>query len=157
VSSPRGARVRIPPVLIFAGGLLVSWALHQGLPFEIDGAGASPIQKAVGATLLSAGVLLMAWGIRTLLMARTTILPTGIVRRVVVSGPFRFTRNPIYVAMTAIYLGLAILLNAAWPIVCLPVVLVVLRVAVISREESYLYATFGEAYESYCRHVRRWL
>lgn len=153
----RGARVHVPPPLIFAGGLLASWLLHRRLGFEIDGAGAGSIQRAAGVALIAGGLVLMAWAIRTLLGARTTILPHHPVRQVVTRGPYRFTRNPIYLGMTVIYLGVAALLNAAWPLVLLPFVIVLVTSLVISPEERYLRASFGAEYESYCRRVRRWL
>ena len=156
-AAPRGAAVRLPPPLIFLGGWTAAWLLHRRLPFDIDGRGAGPTQSISGVVIGVAGALLMGWAIRTLLMPRTTILPHGVVRRIVTSGPFRFSRNPIYAGMTAIYAGAALFLNMAWPLLVLPVVLAVVTSLVIVREERYLAAAFGEAYASYCRRVRRWL
>ncbi len=152
-----GASVRLPPVLVFAGGWLAAWALHRRLSFDIDGAGPTPIQIALGASLALGGAVLMGWAIRTLIMARTTIVPHGAVRQLVTHGPFAFTRNPIYLGMTAIYLGAAALANAAWPLVLLPVVLALTGAAVVHREEQYLLERFGAEYAAYCRRVRRWL
>jgi protein-S-isoprenylcysteine O-methyltransferase Ste14 len=76
---------------------------------------------------------------------------------VVESGPYRFSRNPMYVGSTVGYTGLALLFNLAWPVVLLPIVLIVLTVAVILREERYMHARFGPAYETYCARVPRWL
>jgi protein-S-isoprenylcysteine O-methyltransferase Ste14 len=59
--------------------------------------------------------------------------------------------------MTAVYVSVALLANAAWPLVMLPVVLVIAATMVIGREERYLSRTFGEEYSEYCRRVRRWL
>lgn len=72
------------------------------------------------------------------------------------SGPYRFTRNPMYLSMTMIYLGITLLTNMLWPLLLLPFVIVVLQAAVIRREEKYLKEAFGEAYEAYCNRVRRW-
>jgi protein-S-isoprenylcysteine O-methyltransferase Ste14 len=156
-AAPRGARVRLPPPLIFGGGWLAAWALHRRLPFDIDGTGGSAPQTMLGAGLILAGLVLMGWAIRTLLFARTTILPHGVVRQVVTSGPFRFSRNPIYLGMSGIYAGAALVLNMAWPLVMLPVVIAIVTTAVILREERYLTDAFGDAYGSYWRRVRRWL
>jgi protein-S-isoprenylcysteine O-methyltransferase Ste14 len=72
-------------------------------------------------------------------------------------GPYRFTRNPIYLGMTLAYAGLAVLLNLAWPLLVLPGVLVLLVLMVVRREERHLGATFGDAYRDYQRRVRRWI
>ena len=155
--TPGGAAVRLPPPLIFLGGWLAAWGLQQRIEFAIDGAGPNAVQIGIGAALMVTGVFLMGWAIRTLILARTTILPHGAVRQVVTAGPFGFTRNPIYVGMTAMYLGAAALANMAWPLVLLPIVLMVVTATVIEREEHYLSATFGDAYGEYSRRVRRWL
>jgi protein-S-isoprenylcysteine O-methyltransferase Ste14 len=76
---------------------------------------------------------------------------------VVESGPFRYTRNPAYVAFTVAYLGISLLAGSRWPLLLLPVVLVVVDRGVIHREERYLDARFGSDYSGYRRRVRRWL
>ena len=68
-----------------------------------------------------------------------------------------FTRNPMYLGLVFITAGLALLANALWPLVLLPVVIVIVRRAVIDREERYLTAKFGEEYLQYKARVRRWL
>jgi protein-S-isoprenylcysteine O-methyltransferase Ste14 len=153
----RGPGVPYPPPLIFVGGFVVAWLLERQLSFEIDAAGASAVQEALGAAVAIAGLLLAAAGIVTFLRARTAIIPNRSARQLVVTGPYRFTRNPMYLGLTGVYLGLSVLLNLAWPVVVLPVVLLVLRLAVISREERHLRNSFGDQYDAYCRRVRRWL
>ena len=154
LSSPR---IFVPPPLIFVAGWIVAWLLSSRQIFEIDAAGASLLQVALGLILGAGGLLFMVWGGATFIRARTPVVPVRPARVVVTDGPFRFTRNPMYLGFTSAYLGLALLLNQAWPIVVLPLVLVVLRRFVIRREEAHLRAKFGEEYERYCRSVRRWL
>ena len=72
-------------------------------------------------------------------------------------GPYAWSRNPQYVAFAAIYCGAALLMNTLWPFGLLPLVLLAVFVGVIAAEEHYLQATFGPAYEAYCRRVRRWI
>jgi protein-S-isoprenylcysteine O-methyltransferase Ste14 len=155
--APRGARVRVPPPLIFLAGWLAGWVLHRRLPFDIDGGGAGRTQVVLGALLIPGGLLLMGWAITTLLRSRTTLLPHGVVRQVVTAGPYRLSRNPIYLADAAIYVGAALLFNYAWPLLLLPLVLTVLTSVVVSREEQYLRETFGDVYDAYARRVRRWI
>jgi protein-S-isoprenylcysteine O-methyltransferase Ste14 len=76
---------------------------------------------------------------------------------IVTSGPFRFTRNPMYVGLALLTAALGILLDTWWPILLLVPALVFIRVAVIAREEAYLRRRFGAEYEAYMRQVRRWI
>jgi protein-S-isoprenylcysteine O-methyltransferase Ste14 len=138
-------------------GYVVTWALNQRLEFLIDGKGAQVAQVAIGAVVVAAGLGLMGWGMATFWRARVAVMPIRPARQVVTSGPYRLTRNPMYVGLTFLYFGLALLVNWAWPIVLLPIVLVVMNVVVIEREERYLQAAFPEAYGPYSQRVRRWL
>jgi len=84
-------------------------------------------------------------------------MPDRPASRVVSSGPFRFSRNPIYVADTLIYAGVSLVMRMAWPLVILPFVLATLYAFVIRREERYLGEAFGTEYAEYRRRVRRWV
>jgi protein-S-isoprenylcysteine O-methyltransferase Ste14 len=156
-ANPRGPGVRLPPPFIFAAAYLVSWWLDRRLTFEIDGAGAGFRQTLIGMAGLAAGLGLMGWGLVTFIYARTPVVPTRPARQLVRWGPYRYSRNPMYVGITAAYVGLALVTNMAWPLVFLPVALAVLAMSVIAREEQYLRDEFGAEYEDYCRRVRRWI
>lgn len=146
-----------PPPLLFIAGFLLAWWLDTRLEFLIRGAGAAPAQPAIGLLFAAAGLLLMLWGITTFLAARTAVMPMRPARAIVTSGPYRFTRNPMYLGLTIAYVGAAIALNMAWPFVTLPLVLLALRYGVISREERHLHTAFPEQYAAYCDRVRRWI
>jgi len=75
----------------------------------------------------------------------------------VTSGPFRLSRNPMYVARTMLYVGLALLANALWALLMLVPLLVVVQYGVVAREERYLARRFGAAYHAYRARVRCWL
>jgi protein-S-isoprenylcysteine O-methyltransferase Ste14 len=79
------------------------------------------------------------------------------VPRLTTGGPFRYGRNPSYLALTTIYAGIAILRNSLWAILLLPLVLMVIQREVIGREERYLERTFGEEYLAYKARVGRWV
>jgi protein-S-isoprenylcysteine O-methyltransferase Ste14 len=79
------------------------------------------------------------------------------VPRLTTEGPFRYSRNPSYLALTLLYAGIAVLRNSLWAILLLPVVVGVMQREVIGREERYLERTFGEEYVVYKTSVRRWL
>ncbi|MEZ5316058.1 MAG: isoprenylcysteine carboxylmethyltransferase family protein [Vicinamibacterales bacterium] len=153
----RGPGVRFPPPLLFVGGFGLGVLLNRRLEFLVTGSGAGPIQTTVGLAALALGLTLMAWGIVTFLRARTAVMPTRPARDLVRSGPYRFSRNPMYVGLTTAYLGGVLVTNLAWPLMLLPFVLLLLVLAVIRREERYLHGEFGDAYAAYCRDVRRWL
>ena len=89
--------------------------------------------------------------------AKTAIHPGRSASQLVTHGPYRFTRNPMYTGLTLQYLGGAALLDSAWPLVVLPIVLAILFKTVISREEMYLRDAFGVQYTEYVASVRRWL
>lgn len=149
--------VRVPPPLLFVAGLLVAWALDRGVR-SLPLPGLGPAASApLGATLVLLGLAVVAWGIATFRRARTAIIPVRAASRLVASGPYRFTRNPMYTGFTIVYLGIAALMRSAWPLLLLPPVLAALVRLVIAREERYLSAAFGAEYDAYRARVRRWL
>jgi len=97
------------------------------------------------------------WAVATFRRLGTTPNPAGPTTALAVGGPYRFTRNPMYLGLVFLMAGLAFLANALWPLVLLPVVIVIVRRAVIDREERDLTAEFGEEYLRYKARVRRWL
>ena len=89
--------------------------------------------------------------------AGTDVNPSLPATTLVIDGPFRFSRNPMYVARTILYLGLGLLMNALCVLAALVPLLLVMQYGVITREERYLEAKFGDAYRQYRSTVRRWL
>jgi protein-S-isoprenylcysteine O-methyltransferase Ste14 len=90
-------------------------------------------------------------------MEGTPILPLAPARTVVTTGPYRYSRNPIYLGLAIVYGGVTLLLNTLWALLLLPVALVLLYFLVIQAEEKHMRERFGETYEAYRRRVRRWL
>lgn len=152
-----GPGIRFPPPFVFLSGFVATWLLNQRVMFPIDGKGARAPQLVIGYLAIAAGLALAAWGIATFRKARVSVMPIRPASQLVTWGPFRRSRNPLYVAMTFVYFGAAVVVNWAWPIVLLPIVLIVMNVAIIEREERYLAATFPGAYETYCAATPRWL
>ena len=153
----QNAGVRFPPPLLFVGGLAIALLLDHGfraLPLSRTG---WPSLEGAGVGLALAGGCLIAWGMLTFRAARTAILPHNPATRLVESGPYRFTRNPMYTGLTIAYLGGALILDTAWPIILLPTVLALLVRLVVRREEAYLQDAFGAEYSAYQSRVRRWL
>lgn len=113
--------------------------------------------RGLGLIAVLLGVALVAVGRRTMVKAGTNVNPTLPAIAIVDSGPFRFTRNPLYVGLTVIYVGLSILLNTWWSLLLLVPVWLVMHFKVVRREETYLEGKFGESYLSYRHRVRRYL
>jgi protein-S-isoprenylcysteine O-methyltransferase Ste14 len=152
-----GPNVRLPPPFIFVGGWVLAWWLNRLLPFAIAADGPGSAQVAIGVTSLALGLGVVGWAIVTFAGARTPIVPVRAARVLVEHGPFRLSRNPMYVGLTLAYLGLALIVNTGWALLVLPGVLILLFWAVIRREERHLTAAFPEEYGAYRRRVRRWL
>lgn len=152
------AAVRFPPPFLFAAGWLIGWALEVRVArIPLAPPGAAPALEWLGMVLLVAGLALSFWGMITFRSARTSIIPNRPASRIVTDGPYRFSRNPMYVGLTVAYSGLALTANTAWPLILLPGVLLLLIALVILREERYLEGAFGTEYAAYRARVRRWL
>jgi len=156
-SASRGPGVLVPPPLLFVAALGLAWWLDRRIEFEIDGAGVGGFQLVLGIVAIAGGLGLAYWGIGTFALAHTPILPVKPARLLVLTGPYRFTRNPMYLGLTAAYFGASLVSNMAWALVLLPLVLGLLSWLVIEREERHLLSTFGASYEQYRQRVRRWI
>jgi len=147
--------VRFPPPLYFAIPLLLSVATQLLFPAtELLPRLAAAV---AGAALIAVGVAFAASAIVTMRRAHTSLNPTVPTRAIATGGPYRFSRNPMYLSMTLVYVGVAIWTQAVWAFAYLPLVLFGVRRLVIDREERYLTEKFGDAYRDYCRQVRRWI
>jgi protein-S-isoprenylcysteine O-methyltransferase Ste14 len=154
--APATPGIHVPPPLIFVAGFTAGWLLHREWPLALVGAAAPAVRLGLGWGLVAVGLALMWTGLATFLLARTAVLPIRPATRLVTTGLYRFSRNPMYLGMTLLYIGGALVVDSLWPLALLPLVLVLLVRFVIRLEERYLAATFGEAYEEYRRRVRRW-
>ena len=145
-----------PPLLLagFLGaGLLLDWALPLSVVPRFPRVCALP----AGAALLAAGMGLAVWALGVMLRAGTNPDPHRAATALVEGGPFRFTRNPIYLGMVLFHAGAACLLQSGMALATLPGLAAVLHYGVILREEGYLERKFGEGYRRYRTRVRRWV
>jgi protein-S-isoprenylcysteine O-methyltransferase Ste14 len=143
-----------PPIallLAFVGGLAIDWLYPlRFVPADIPG-------RWVGAAVFAAGLALAFWAIATFRDAGTRVETYKATSAIVETGPYRFTRNPIYVAMFVGLIGLAIGFNSLWILAALVPFFLIIRFGVVAREEAYLERKFGGAYLAYKTRVRRWL
>ena len=146
--------INVPPPQIYmvplSSGLLLGRRAHR--PFLPRSAA-----RGLGWPLVGGAVVLNTWFLRTIRDAEVPLRTDKPVPRLTTEGPFRYTRNPSYLALAMIYAGIAVLRNSPWAILLLPLVLVVIQREVIGREERYLERTFGQQYLDYKGRVRRWV
>ncbi len=149
----RAAVVVSPPALL-AGTLLVGALVHY-LAWPI--ALLPPVPARLVGAILVVGSRVYAQAARNALRrAGTNILPSQPTLALTTDGPYRYTRNPIYVSHVVLYVGAALLVNGAAPLLLLPLVAIGLHWGVVRPEERYLQRKFGEAYTQYCQQVPRW-
>ena len=146
--------VLAPPPLIYAGalaaGLLANRRYHMPiLPRRIA--------RTLGWPLVACGLAVGFLGSREMRRAETTLDPRKPATTIVTGGPFRYTRNPLYLSMTLIYGGIAAVANALPAALLLPIVLRLMRRGVIEREERYLERKFGDEYIEYKVRTPRWI
>ncbi len=153
----RGPGTPFPPTFLFILGFVIALWIDWQVPLPIVAEGGDVLRAVVGVSALAIGAWLFWWGMATFARARTGILLQQPASRLVCSGPYRWTRNPQYVGYLVGYFGLALLANTFWPLLLLPIVIVLLSLVVIAREERYLQRVFGPEYVDYCRRVSRWL
>ena len=116
----------------------------------------SPVVGVVGAVVFAVGAAIASWGLWIFRRQRTTTVPGRTSAALVTWGPYRFTRNPMYVGLTLAYLGEAGILHQLWPVILLPLTLAYVNWIVVPLEEARLTDVFHEEYALYRARVRRW-
>lgn len=157
MSNPEPLHLEIiaPPPVMYIGTLLLGFAIHAVSPIWIF-----PTLHAhviLGGLLFALSATVARWAFLIMRRLGTTANPRKSSEALAISGPFRYSRNPIYVAMTGLYVGLDFMVNSAWPLILLGPLLLLMDWGVIRREEHYLSGKFGDAYTGYKSKVRRWL
>jgi len=138
----------------FAGGLVLEALAPVALP-------APPAATAamfwVGVLLVAGGVCLTTYCLGEFLRLETGIMPDRPARRVVSSGPYAWSRNPMFVGFALIYTGASLIIPSIWPLLLLPATVAYTSSAVIRHEEAYMRERFGEEFDSYTARVNRWI
>jgi protein-S-isoprenylcysteine O-methyltransferase Ste14 len=153
-SSPRPAAVPWPPLLLVVA-IAAGFALRRLYPLAWPGLD-DPPARVIGFGLGIGGVGLMAWGLRTLVLARTNVWPHRRADHLVTAGPFRIWRNPIYMGEVLILLGLAQASHNIWFAILAPLFALAVFKLAIQPEEAHLEARFGDTYLDYKNQTRRW-
>jgi len=149
--------MRIPVPWVFVLMYLIGAGLEHLWPLRIAPDVSGQVTSAIGAAVFAAGAFMAGWGLITFHRARTTTVPGRSSSQMVTWGPYRISRNPMYVGLTIAYLGEAFLLRQVWPAVLLPVVVAYINWVVIPVEQARLTEVFGAEYVAYQGRVRRWI
>lgn len=149
------SRVMFPPPLLHLATFVAGLGLHFAFPqsFLPD----TWMQLVTGLPFIVISFALVASAFRTMRRSGTDPNAYKPTTAIVVDGPFRFSRNPMYLSFTALYIGIAFAVDALWPFALLPIALVGISLGVIKREERYLEQKFGQEYLQYKDRVRRWI
>lgn len=146
--------VRIPPPAVYILTLVIGWLLQSRWPLPFI---AHDVALLSGLPLVAIGLALATASIVTMLRGHGTVNTNSQSSALVVSGIYRISRNPMYVALTIMYIGFALAIGLPWALILLPLLLVYVRTMVIAREEKSLANAFGQQYLDYKARVRRWL
>ena len=152
------ALMYVPPPVWFALAFIAGYAIDRRLRrFPLVSRNLETIFERVGLVLAAVGLLLIGAAVVHFFRARATLLPVGKTHRLVTGGVYRVTRNPMYLGTTLLYLGLALLANSIWPLLFLPIALLVVGGLFIPYEERRMHRLFGPEYDLYRSRVRRWM
>ena len=145
------------PPFLFLACLILGFVLDRVLsvPFSLPET-VLPLWMADTAFVVL-GIAIFAAGVRNFSRAATPVPSTRPVRTLVTTGIHGWSRNPIYVGMFMVYLGIGVAAQSPWMLILTLPLAIVIRYGVVAREEAYLERRFGDAYRNYKARVRRWI
>ena len=145
--------IAFPPAL-YAGTLSIGLILSFVFPSDFLPRSIALILGALA--IIGAGSIAIS-AFRTMNRAQTAVNPSQPTTAIVSDGVFSWSRNPIYLSLTLLYIAIALLFNAVWVLLLLLPLLVIVQVGIVRREEIYLERKFGDEYLRYKANVRRWV
>lgn len=151
------AGVRYPPPLLFFVLFILGFLIHVYKPLHLVGNDWRTFFRVVGGVLVVAALALNFAAIATFRKHQTSIVPVKPSTYFVKEGVYSFTRNPMYLALCLLYLGGVFVVNSIWPLIFLPICILITQIYVIHREEKYLERKFGNDFLEYQSRVRRWI
>jgi protein-S-isoprenylcysteine O-methyltransferase Ste14 len=154
--NPLRLLMRVPVPWVFVLTYLFGVCLEYAFPLR-ETIGPRLAFGIVGGALLAMGTVVAAWSLFIFRKARTTTIPGRKSAKLVTWGPYRFSRNPMYISLTAAYLGEAGILKQIWPVLLLPLTIAYIHWIVIPVEEARLTEAFEGDYRQYREKVRRWI
>jgi protein-S-isoprenylcysteine O-methyltransferase Ste14 len=145
--------IAFPPAL-YAITLLLGLVLSSIVPISFL---PHPVSLPLAVLALIGAGWISTSAFRTMNRAQTAIDPAKPTTAIVSDGVFRLSRNPLYLSLTLLYIGISLLFSAVWALLLLLPLLIIVQIGVIQREESYLERKFGDKYLRYKAQVRRWI
>jgi protein-S-isoprenylcysteine O-methyltransferase Ste14 len=148
---------KFPPPFLYIAVYVLALAVRHWLPLDIVPESLVPAAEIIGGFLAAVGVLLALASVALFFHRKTTVKPHGEPVHLVDVGPFIISRNPMYLSLTLIYTGAAFWQATIWPLILLPIPLLIMNTIVIPFEERRLHTLFGDSFDEYRRRVRRWI
>lgn len=146
--------VKIPPPVIFIVGLIIGFGLDYQWPApQLP----TDVQFISGGFLILISFVPAIWGLKLFIKAKTNLDVRKPTHQIVTTGPYQWSRNPIYLSLCILYIGIAVAADSIWVLLFLVPAVFVIHHRVILREEAYLERKFGEEYINYKNSVRRWI
>lgn len=153
-----GAAVRFPPPLLPLAGVLLGVGLERLWPLDWGPELPAALRLWLGWTIVGGAFLVLGlWPVVLFRRSGESEIPWKPTHAIVERGPYRFTRNPMYLQMVLICIGLALLLETWWVLLLTPAIAWALQRFAIRPEEAYLERKFGDSYRAYKARVRRWI
>jgi protein-S-isoprenylcysteine O-methyltransferase Ste14 len=146
--------VRIIPPLVYLAGIVIGLLATIWTPTKVV---PNSVAWTVGGILIFCGAVLTGSAVFKFKDVGTTVRPDRAASTLVIDGPYNMTRNPMYLGLAFVYLGVAVAGQSVWALILLPVVLAIIQRRAIEPEEAFLEKRFGADYVSYKEMVRRWL
>jgi protein-S-isoprenylcysteine O-methyltransferase Ste14 len=145
------------PPLVYAGAAAMAVALHFLWPLPWIGGGAGFAVSELGLAMIASAVLIDVLAVRAFRAHKTTIMPHRGASALITSGPFAYSRNPIYVGNTLLVAGAGLLFGVAWLIAAALVAAAIVQKLAIQREERHFAAKFGTDWQAYAARTPRWI
>lgn len=153
-----GAAVRVPPPVAGIATIIVGYVIGKFVPILAAFELAAPDRYWIGgAIVVLSGYFLGIWPSRLFRDTGQNVTPWSATPEIIIKGPYKFTRNPMYLMMLLVNLGFAVILSEVWILILMPGLALVLYHIAIKHEEVYLEEKFGESYRTYKKSVRRWI
>jgi protein-S-isoprenylcysteine O-methyltransferase Ste14 len=143
-------KITYPPIILLAS-LITQFIIFFSFPIRAD------LSSLLGLILIFVGISMAAISFRLMSKIKTTFIPDGVPEKLVSTGPFKFSRNPIYLGMFLILFGTAFLMGSVSALLVSLIFTLIINFTWISHEEKKMSEIFGEDWINYCSKVRRWL